>query len=182
MVSFDLSKIRPGYTAFIVSRKYTNFEKSCSTRLISFLFHFGQKMRLTLWNMTFQTFCIFWTSYSNLNFIHSQFHNLPHKNFSILSRFLLNRKSVFDRFIPLNPSPFQCMGYLLSDPSWTHPFFLKPKGTFVGCVESIRILTVWLWVLFETYIQYRRSFFPTVPWALVQAINFPPYALILNFS
>ena len=28
-----------------------------------FLFHFGQKMRLALWSMTFQTFCILRTGY-----------------------------------------------------------------------------------------------------------------------
>ena len=30
---------------------------------IGVLFHFGQKMRLCLWSMTFQTFCIFRTGY-----------------------------------------------------------------------------------------------------------------------
>ena len=30
-----------------------------------FLFHFDQKMRLALWSMTFQTFCIFRTAYSS---------------------------------------------------------------------------------------------------------------------
>ena len=31
-----------------------------------FLFHFGQKMRLALRSMTFQTFCIFQTAYHTL--------------------------------------------------------------------------------------------------------------------
>ena len=33
--------------------------------LIGILFHFGQKMRLGLGNMTFQALCIFWTGYSS---------------------------------------------------------------------------------------------------------------------
>ena len=31
-----------------------------------FLFHFGQKMRLALWSMTFQTFCIFRSAYKEV--------------------------------------------------------------------------------------------------------------------
>ena len=31
-----------------------------------FLFHFGQKMKLALWSMSFQTFCSFRTAYQDV--------------------------------------------------------------------------------------------------------------------